>query len=627
MLERFKLGGIKPEGWLLEEMRRNLEGFVGELDNIVPEIIRDDEIYGRDRLTNLKRTKDIGVAKQDKEWEVQYLWWNSESQSNWLDGLVRHSYLTGEERYMQKARRYIERVLDSQDEDGYIGIYGDDLRFKAKGENGELWAQSSFFRAAVCYFELSGDMKVLERIERAFEVTMREYCGKSNPFDFERSYAGVSHGITFTDSCYRMYCLTGDVKYLNYAKWLLDCYNAANISEVDIKRDNLLDYDFRFKGHGVHTYEGLRSLLVANLARSEEYGAEVSAYLHRLNYVTVPSGAPIGDEWIWGRSADPTFTGYEFCSIHELLDSYTLLLEITGELRWADRIEWLLYNGAYGAMDLEKRQVAYCKTDNSYVMNGHNGGQGIGEDLRYKYSSAHQDVAVCCVPNAGRTLPSFTGSMFMKLEDGILAALYGPCRLETYINGTRVTIVERTAYPFEHSIELSIVAEVETEFTLYLRKPSWATGTTLCVENAEIIDLGNMIGLRKRWKSDMVKIHLYANTRESVDLKGNVYYSFGPLLYALEIPSTERPGREYRGGYRDTLYLPIGNMYEEICATEQTLSTLEPEIRKEPLDFLHPPRIKGFFRRRDNSDQVMVELRPIGGTILRRVTFEKLSEL
>ena len=42
-----------------------------------------------------------------------------------------------------------------------------------------------------------------------------------------------------------------------------------------------------------------------------------------------------------GRQADADETGYEYCSIHELLDTYTHLLQKNGDLRWADRVEWL----------------------------------------------------------------------------------------------------------------------------------------------------------------------------------------------------------------------------------------------------------------------------------------------
>ena len=38
------------------------------------------------------------------------------------------------------------------------------------------------------------------------------------------------------------------------------------------------------------------------------------------------------------RTADATLTGYEYCSLHELLDSYTVLLQKQGNPKTAEAI-------------------------------------------------------------------------------------------------------------------------------------------------------------------------------------------------------------------------------------------------------------------------------------------------
>jgi hypothetical protein len=82
-------GAVKPSGWLRAQMAHDLEhGFVGHLDELVPDLIQRDDIYGADRLTKAAKTKELGVVAKESQWEVQFLWWNSETQSNWLDGLI-----------------------------------------------------------------------------------------------------------------------------------------------------------------------------------------------------------------------------------------------------------------------------------------------------------------------------------------------------------------------------------------------------------------------------------------------------------------------------------------------------------------------------------------------------------
>jgi len=133
-------------------MVRDFEsGFVGHLDRLVPALFEDD-IYGRDRLTSDVTAKDVGAVQEPRgDAQVQHLWWNSETQSNWRDGWLRHALLVGGERGRTAAEAYVDRILGTQDEDGYLGIYAPDLRYRCSGENGELWSQpkSGSCRAAM----------------------------------------------------------------------------------------------------------------------------------------------------------------------------------------------------------------------------------------------------------------------------------------------------------------------------------------------------------------------------------------------------------------------------------------------------------------------------------------------
>lgn len=94
------------------------------------------------------------------------------------------------------------------------------------------------------------------------------------------------------------------------------------------------------------------------------------------------------------------------------------------------------------------------------------------KQLRFKYSPTHQDVAVCCVPNAGRIAPYFVNAMWRKDESGLVATLLGP-ELNTRLHGTSVRIVEETGYPFSNRFTFHISLGRSIEFTLRVRKPSW----------------------------------------------------------------------------------------------------------------------------------------------------------
>ena len=73
--------------------------------------------------------------------------------------------------------------ISSSEEDGYIGIYGSDLRYQHTTENGELWAQATLFRGLLAYYESVGDERVLQAVEKAVALTMHHYpINESTPF-------------------------------------------------------------------------------------------------------------------------------------------------------------------------------------------------------------------------------------------------------------------------------------------------------------------------------------------------------------------------------------------------------------------------------------------------------------
>lgn len=43
---------IKPTGWLKNKMEWYMNGHIGELDKLVPHLITEHKIYGRDRITH-----------------------------------------------------------------------------------------------------------------------------------------------------------------------------------------------------------------------------------------------------------------------------------------------------------------------------------------------------------------------------------------------------------------------------------------------------------------------------------------------------------------------------------------------------------------------------------------------
>jgi uncharacterized protein len=613
ILEPLPFGTVRPEGWLETQVRANLRGFTGHLDSLVPDLIIKDDIYGRDRLTKDVKRKDVGALAGDSAAAVQYLWWNSETQGNWRDGFIRSAILTGDKKMLARAKAYVRRILATQDQDGYLGIYARDLRYRFDGENGELWAKTTLLRGLLAWYDYSRDQPVLIAIEKAVDDVMRHYpLEASHPFYSKTpDVGGLSHGLMFTDVLESLYRLTGRPAYLDYTLFLYKDFSAATLHE-DAQYDKITDPAYRLRGHGVHTYEHLRAVAAAAYASGNPAMLKaLDDYLQKIAQEITPSGAPAGDEWIGERPGNATTTGYEYCSLQELMDGYIDLLAKTGSASFGDRAEQLFFNAAQGARDPDASSIAYLKTDNSYCMTGGlNGDSSNPRQTRYKYSPVHQDVAVCCVPNAGRIAPYFIDRMWMRNSSGLVATLLGPCKVTTAWKGTPVTIREKTVYPDQFSFDFQITADRPVNFTLAVRKPAWATGQTITYPFTE---RDGYYLITKTWlPGESVHIRLYTDFAVHRDRNNDAYFTHGPLVLARSISATPEITKRY----------PLPGFFDYHYRADNLVIYA---YKGGPIEHSDNARFEVALYDTAQHREVRVWLKPMGSTILRQVTFPDTS--
>jgi len=607
------LSAIRPSGWLRAAILENLQGFTGHLDSLAPSLMIDDDIYGTDRLTRKVKSKNVGALSDTGSWQVQFLWWNSESQSNWLDGFLRSAILVNDPEDLQRSRKDINRILSTQDPDGYLGIYDRDLRYHFNNENGELWAKTTLLRGLLGWYDYSHDARILRAVERAVQDVMVHYpANASHPFYSVTPYVGgLSHGLMFVDILESLYRLTGRTIYRDYSLFLYKDFSSQTLQE-DAQYKKLIDPSYRLQGHGVHTYEHLRAVADAYYASGNPLlGRALQDDLDKIAGEITVTGAPVGDEWIGGRKADETRTGYEYCSLQELMNSFEELMIKTGEGTYGDRIERLFFNAAQGSRDPDASCIAYLKTDNSYYMTGGlNGDTSDKKQTRYSYSPVHQKAAVCCVPNAGRIFPYYVQDMWMKEGDDLVATLLGPCELSTTVAGIPVSVSEITAYPFDNSIEMKVRSRRPVTFSLKIRIPSWAQGYTVNLPGSKE---GDFLVVKRRWagRQDVI-LHFNARPQVNRDSAGEYYFSYGALVLAHPLKALARMTGNYPlPGFHDWDYAPD--------------SLLVYQAERSPVittDSLRELRFSTTLLDPVSGKEERIPLVPVAQTILRQVTFK-----
>jgi hypothetical protein len=480
------------------------------------------------------------------------------------------------------------------------------------GEHGELWAKTTALRYLLGWYEHTQQPQVLDAVRRAVDDVMTHYpMGASEPFRTDRpDTCGLTHGLAFTDVLEQLHRLTGERRYADFIAFLYADFSAQPLAE-DARAASVLDASEPLRGHGVHTYEHLRSVAAAYHATGDaQLGDALAAFERKVRDVLMPSGAPVGDEYIDGRGTHGGPRGYEYCALQELLHSQVSLLCKRGDAALGDAIERLFLNAAQGARHPDGRSIAYLASDNAFAMTGALDGNPLTPaQTRYKYSPVHQDAAVCCVPNAGRIAPTYVQHMWLRDGDALVAALLGPCTLRTTVGGRTIEIVQDTTYPAEDTVRFTVTG-ARDGLALRVRRPAWAAAVHA---DLRFVEEDGYLGFTITPGDAPVSFGVTFGSRfvPHRDSRGDVYFTDGPCVLARALPAHATITKQYDvPGFADRTYTtPDPVAYRCPDAIDATPAGDAPRRWRVAL---HDPR---------TALRVETLLEPMAHTILRQVTF------
>lgn len=626
---RLHPGEVRPSGWIQHQMKRDLEsGFAGHLDELTK--TAGDSLFIKHRTIKW----DGGHWKTDQRFinrPGDIRWYDGETEGNWRLGLTEMAFLGDVEKSMEKISGYLDKVIDKSQSNGYIGMFGPQLRYNSIGD---LWSQSLILKCLLSYYELTHEERVLNAVINAVDQMFKAYgvfSKHENLFDINRNGHSLA---SYTDVAEQLYKITGQEKYTRFIEILYKDFNDSKMIEGspksgrrsnDAKLNNLLDLNQRFQGHAVHVVEHIRTLAFLQYCfrDSIKYEWAFENAMKKLGQCLTPSGACIGDEWINRRTGDPEI-GYEYCTMTELLATYTSAIEKTGNVALADNTENLVFNAAQGARSSDGKGISYISTDNR-----------LRAEAKYHYySPTHEEGAVCCNPNAVKLMPLFVQNMWMRYnldhQEGLACLLFGPSVVSTNINGQQVTIKERTQYPFELSFVFTLELNSPMTFPLYLRIPGWVEDIEITkAEGVKIRQIENALLLNKKWENgDSFKVDFKTSVKHHVTSKDEYYFSHGPLLFALNINEEGRVLERSNcklPGFDDIAFIPNKNELPKwkYSIEKQKLNHFQFRSNTSGSSYSwDSPKVslQGELRNKEGEIKKVV-LVPFGNTILRRLTF------
>lgn len=506
------LGAVKARGWLYEMLSRQASGATGQMDILYPEVMG---------------TRNGWLGGDGDQWERG---------PYWIDGLLPLAYILDDKELKEKAQPWVEWALSSQKDNGYFGPdkdypYEPGLQ---RDNSADWWPRMVVLKILQQYYSATGDARVIDFMTRYFRYQIETLPEK--PLGHWTYWAEYRMGDNL-QAVYWLYNITGDAFLLDLA-------------------DLLYSQGFDF-GHFFLETDGLKrfgSIHCVNLAQGIK--APVVYWQHHPDHVYIeavqkgfsdlkllngqPQGMYGGDEGLHG--SEPT-QGSELCSAVELMFSLENMLEITGDISYADHLERIAFNALPTQITDDFMYRQYFQQPNQILAtraqrNFYEDDFHSGTDVIFGTCSGYP----CCFANMHQGWPKFTRNLWYATPDaGVAAMVYSPSEVTLKVGqGREVTITEETSYPMSDRIKFTISMRggKSVEFPFRLRVPGWCQAPVLTV-NGESYNTGqdgSILEISRVWKDgDVVDLFLPMEVKISRWHENSAAVERGPLVYALPL--------------------------------------------------------------------------------------------
>jgi hypothetical protein len=434
------------------------------------------------------------------------------------------------------AAEVVALLEQAQRPDGYLNSYfqvSGEPRYARLAWSHEMYCAGHLIQAAIALHRGAGDSRLLAVAVKLADHLVREFGGQAAGLD--------GHPIIET-ALAELYRETGTSAYLDLARQFVDQRGRGLAGDSSMGHRYLQDHmPVRSSptevGHVVRALyleagvtdvaaeTGDRELLASSVRRWADMVAAKT-------YLTGGNGSRHDDEGFGDRFELPPYRAYnETCAaIASFHWSWRLLLA-TGDARYADHMERVLYNGFGAAIardgdrffyvnPLQRREDHFEKDDPGR--------------RRTWFSCA------CCPPNIMRLLASLENYLATTVGD----TLYLHQLTGSVITGAGLTVEVTTQYPWDGRVRVQVTAAPQAERGLALRIPAWAAACRSRLNDDSermVASAPGYLLLRRQWRpGDVLTVDLDLTPRwtrpdRRVDaVRGCVAVERGPLVYCFE---------------------------------------------------------------------------------------------
>jgi len=515
-LAKLPLGSVRARGWLGHQLDLMVDGMHGRLEEMSSFLEPDNGWFGTDK----------------QGWEEQ---------PYWLRGFYPLAVLTGNERCVASAAKWIEAVLRSRDADGYFGApYHKAVKGKDGSSLPDLWPHMVMLDALIQHHEHTGDERVVSLMNDFFrfcrDLPDAQFIPKnvwSEPDRYREEFGDWKPTIQHKRAgdmlphIYWLYNRGGE-------EWLLSLAERF-FEHIQPPQDEWLDH------HVVHFTQRFQYPGVYHALSRDPRHLALAGYWyaqHMAVWGQQPRGIFAADEQIRPGKVDPR-QGFETCGMVEFAKSFYLLGRLTGDPIYADRTEDIMLNHYPPSHTRDLKALHYLTASNQPQLDCYEKHDHFNKGRHFDYSP---HLYRCCRHNAAMGWPWYVQNLWQASSDnGLVAWLYAASDVSAVVgDGTKVTLRAETDYPFDTRVGITVRTDAACTFPLYLRVPRWCSGFAARLNGKALrveAKAGSFVRIEREWTDgDVVSVDM--PVEESLTTwprNGSVTVDRGPLSYSVRI--------------------------------------------------------------------------------------------
>ena len=424
--------------------------------------------------------------------------------------------------------------------DGYLNSYiqvSGRPRYERLASSHELYCAGHLIQAAVAASRTFDDGALLRVATGFADHLVTAFLGGTDGLD--------GHPIVET-ALVELYRETASDAYLQLARQFVNQRGHGRIGDSGFGRRYLQDHvpvrdSAAVTGHAVRALyleagvvdvaveTGDQELLASSVRRWDDMIATKTALTGGNG--SRHSGEAFGDAW----ELPPDRAYNETCTAIASFQWAWRLLLATGEAKYADLMERVLYNGFGASMSADGQRFFYVNP----LQRREDHFEEDDPGRRREWFSC-----ACCPPNIMRLVASLGYYAATAAADTLYVHLLGPAEVSLPLAGGVLSLDVATDYPWSGAVEFTVRQSPEAECGLAVRIPAWSRERSVRLNGeplpTQVGDHGYLV-IRRRWQpGDVLACALpmaprltYPDGRIDA-LRGTVAVERGPLVYCFE---------------------------------------------------------------------------------------------